>query len=175
MLFSELTLTTNFEDVLHQVVRMPLSVAICDSSRFLFLVPLCVTALIVSLFLFRGVVRHSGSYGTPPELSALQKILVPTSSRWGLSSRQLVARSRVSSHRTIWLSLDALIHCIVSGDIELRHPPRDLPGLLHSSILVDGWDVRLCVHLSHRFRAILWTILTRFFDVSHEKERCSDC
>ena len=174
MLLSELTLTTNFEDVLRQVARMPLSVAICDYSRFLFLVPLCVTAL-VSLFLFRDIIGHPGSHGTPPELSALQKILVPTSSRWSLSSHQLVARSRVSSHRTIWLSLDALIHCIVSGDVEFRHPPRDLPGLLHSSVLVDGWDVRLYVHLSHRFHAILWSILTRFFDVSHEKERCSDC
>jgi hypothetical protein len=71
--------------------------------------------------------------------------------------------------------MDALIHCIVSGDVELRHPPRDLPDLLRSSVLVDGWDVRLYVHLFHRLRAILWTILTRFFDVSYERARCSDC
>ena len=176
MRLSESTLKTNFEDLLHQVsVRIPLSVATCDSSRLLLLAPLCFTALIVWLLLFRGFVRNPGSYGTLPELSALQKILVPTSSRWDLSSRRMLARSRVSSHRIIWLSLDVLIHCIVSGDVELRHPTRDLPDLLCSSALVDGWDVRLYVHLSHRFRAILWTILTRFFHVSHERARYGDC
>ncbi|KAI9459445.1 hypothetical protein BJY52DRAFT_1211808 [Lactarius psammicola] len=160
---SELTLN-NFEDVLRQFSASILfSVTISDSSKLLFLFPLFFTALVLLLF-FRGSVRNPGSSGTPPELLVLQKILVPTSSRWGLSSCQLVARSRVSSHRTIWLSLDALVHCIISGDVELRHPPRDLPDLLHSTVLVDGWDVRLYVHLFHRFHAILWTIFARFFD-----------
>ncbi|KAH9079692.1 hypothetical protein EDB83DRAFT_2514206 [Lactarius deliciosus] len=137
-----------FEDVHRQVfAAIPFSVTTSDSSKdsskLILLVPLCFTALIVPLLLFRGFVRNPGSSGTPPEFSVLQKILVPKSSRWGLSSRQLVARFRVSSHRTIWLSLDALIQCIISGDVELRHPPRDLLDLLRSSILVDGWDVRL--------------------------------
>lgn len=159
-----------FEDVLRQVSTIIFSfVTTSDSSGFLLLVPLCFTALAVSLLLFRRFVSNPGSSGTPPELSALQKIIVPTSSRWSLSSRQLVACSRVSSHRTIWLSLDALVQRIVSGDIELRHPPRDLPDLLCGSLLVDGWDVRLCVHLLHRIHAILWTILARFFDVSYER------
>ncbi len=175
MRLSELTLN-NYEDVLRQFsASISFSVTISDSSRLLLLVPLCFTALIVPLLLFRGFVRNPGSSGTSPELSALQKILVPTSSRWGVSSRQLVARSRASSHRTVWLSMDALVHCIVSGDVELRHPPRDLPDLLRSSVLVDGRDVRLYVHLFHRFHAILWTSLTRFFDVSHSSARCSDC
>ncbi|KAI9446178.1 hypothetical protein H4582DRAFT_1904114 [Lactarius indigo] len=155
----------NFEDILRQVpATISFSVTTSDSSRLIFLVLLCFTALAVSLLLFRCFVRNPGSSGTPPEFSVLQKILVPTSSRWGLSSRQLVARSRISSHRTIWLSLDALVHCIISGDVELRHPPRDLPDLLRSSVLVDGWGVRLYVDLFHRFHAILWTTLTRFFD-----------
>jgi hypothetical protein len=165
-----------FEDVLHQVsARIFSFVTTSDSSVLLLLVLLCFTALIVPLLLFRRFVRNHGSSGTPPELLALQKILVPTSSRWSLSSRQLVARSRVSSHRTIWLSMGALVHCIVSGDVELRHPPRDLPDLLRSSVLVDGWDVRLYVHLFYRLHAILWTILARFFHVSYERARCSDC
>ena len=176
MRLSELTLKTNLEDLLRHVsARIPLSVATCASSRLLLLAPLCFTALIVPLLLSRGFVRNTGSYGTPPELPALQKILVPTSSRWGLSSRRLLARPRLSSHRTIWLSLDALIRGIVSGDVELRHPPRDLPDLLCSSALVDGWDVCLYVHLFHRFRAVLWTIFTRFFHVSHERAGYSDC
>ena len=176
MLLSESTLKANFGNLLlHVSAHIPLSIARSELSRLHFLVVLCFTALIVSLLLFRGFVRRPGSYGTPPELSALQRILVPTSSRWGLSSRQLVARSRVSSHRTIWLSLDALIHCIVCGDVELRHPQRDLPDLLRSSVLVDGLDVRLYVHLLHRIRAILWTTLTRFFDVSHGRSRCGNC
>lgn len=163
-----------FEDVLRKVSLSMFSFVTTSHSSLLFLVPLCFTALIVSLLLLRGFVRNPGSSGTPPELSALQKIMVPTSSRWSLSSRQLVARSRVSPHRTICLSLDALVHCIVSGDIELRHPPRDLPDLLRSSVLVDGWNVRLDVHFFHRFHAILWTILARLFDVSYERARCSD-
>ncbi|KAF8266482.1 hypothetical protein EI94DRAFT_1733093 [Lactarius quietus] len=169
MLLSKLTLKNNFGDLLRhwQVsARVHLSVAISDSSWSRFLVALSFTAMLVSLLLFRGFLRNPGSYGMHPELSVLQQILVPTSSRWGLSSRQLVARSRVSSHRTIWLSLDALIHHIVTGDVELRHPSRDLPDLLCSSVVIDGWDVRLCVRILHRFRAILWTIITRFFDVS---------
>ena len=176
ILLSELTLKANFGDLLfHVSAHIPLSVARSDLSWLHFLVVLCFTALIVPLLLFRGFVRRPGSYETPPELSALQRILIPTSSRWGLSSPRLVACSRVSSHRTIWLSLDALIHCIVSGDVELRYPQRDLPDLLRSNVLVDGWNVRLYVHLLHRFRAILRTTLTRFFDVSHERSRCSDC
>jgi hypothetical protein len=172
MLLSELNLKGNFEDLLLQVsARIPLSVARGDSFRLHHLVALCFTALIVPLLLFRGFVHHPGSYWTPPVLSALQKILVPTSSRWSLPSRQLVARSRISSHRTIWLSLDALIHCVVSGDVELRHPQRDLPDLLLSSVHVDGWDVRLYVHILHRFRAILWTTITRFLDVSYMRVR----
>lgn len=176
MRLSELALNdflNDFEDVLRRVsASISFSVTTSDFPRLFFLVPLCFTALIVPLLLFRSFVRKPGSPGTPPELSALQKILVPTSSRWGLSSRQLVA---VSSHRTIWLSLDALVHCIVSGDVELRHPPRDLPDLLRSSVLVDGRDVRLYVHLFHRFHAILWTVLARFFYVSYERARCSHC
>ncbi|KAH9180819.1 hypothetical protein EDB89DRAFT_1921281 [Lactarius sanguifluus] len=156
MRLSKLTLN-DFEDVLRQVfAAIPFSVTTSDSSRLILLVPLCFTALIVSLLLFRGFVRNPGSSGTPPEFSVLQKILVPTSSRWGLSSRQLVARFRVSSHRTIWLPWMLWS--------TLRHPPRDLPDLLRSSVLVDGWDVRLYVHLFHRLHAILWTILARFFD-----------
>ncbi|KAH9066377.1 hypothetical protein EDB87DRAFT_1828403 [Lactarius vividus] len=163
MRLSKLTLN-NFEDVIHQVFStISLSIRTSNSSR-LILILLCFTALIVSLHLFRGFARNTGFSGAPPEFSILQRILVPTSSRWGLSSSQLVARSRVSSHQTIWLSLDALVHCIISGDVELRHPPRDLPDLLRSSVLVDGWDVRLYVDLFHRFHTILWTTLARFFD-----------
>jgi hypothetical protein len=172
-----LTLKHNFGEFFLQVsTRIPLSVARGDYFiNFHLLVALCFTALVVLPHLFRGFVRHPGFHITPPGLSALQKILVPTSSRWGLSSRQLVPHYRVSSHQTIWLSLDALIHTIVSGDVELRHPSRDLPDLLRSSVLVDGWDVRLYVHLLHRFRAILWSTLTRFFDVSYQRARYSDC
>ena len=172
---SNLTLTLNdVEDVLRQVSASISFFVTTNDSGLLFLVLLCFTALIVPLLLFRGFVHKPGSSWTPPELSALQKIIIPTSSRWSLSSRRLIACSRVSSHRTIWLSLDALVHCIVSGDVELRHPPRDLPDLLRSSVLVDGWDVRLHVHISDQFHAILWTTLTRFFDVSYERARCSD-
>jgi hypothetical protein len=147
MQLSDLTLKRDFGEFLLQIsAHIPLSIAGSYSSWLrLPLVALFFTALIVPLLLFRGFVRHPGSDETPPKLSALQKILLPTSSRWGLSSRQSVAHSRVSSHQTIWLSLDALIHSIVSGDVELRHPSRDLPDLLRSSVLVDGWDVRLYV------------------------------
>ncbi len=165
MRLSELT-RNKFEDILCRAsARISSFVTTDDSSKLPSLV-LCLIAVVVPLLLFWGVICHRNpGPGMPLELSALQEILVPTSSRWGPSSRQLISRSRVSSHRTIRLSLDALVRCIVSGDVELRYPPRDLPNLLRSSVRVDGWDVRLSVHLLHRFHAILWTTLARF-DVS---------
>ncbi|KAI0306295.1 hypothetical protein B0F90DRAFT_1688731 [Multifurca ochricompacta] len=96
------------------------------------------------------------------EFSALQTIIVPSSSRWAPSSRNLIARSRISPHKTIWLSLDVLIHCIVSGDVELRHPSRDLPDLLRSGVLIGGWNVHLHVHFIQRVHAILWSTIARF-------------
>ena len=160
-----LTLTLNdFEDVLRQVSA---STFLRHDKRFRVTLLVCFTAWIVPLLLFRGFVRRPDSSWTPPELSALQKIMVPTSSRWNLSSRQLVAHP---FHQTIWK-----LWSTVSGDVELRQLPRDLPDPLSSSVLVDGWGVRLHVHLLDRFHAILWTTLARFFDVRGHVLATVDC
>ena len=71
--------------------------------------------------------------------------------------------------------LEALVHCIVSRDVELRQSPRDLPNPLSSNVLVDDWGVRLHVHLLDRFHAILWTTLARFFDVRGHVLATVDC
>jgi hypothetical protein len=133
---------------------------------------LCFTVLIVALVLVGSLARKSHQSVKFPELLALRMIMTPTSSRWGPSFRKLVIRSQISSHKTVWLSLAGLVHCVVSGDIELRHPSRDLPDLLHSGVFVNGWDFRLYVHFTDRIHAVLWSVLARF-DVSCTQVLCS--
>jgi hypothetical protein len=126
---------------------------------------LCFTVLIGVLIVVRRLARKSHQSVKLPELLALRMFMTPTSSHWAPSSRKLVVCSQSSSHKVVWLSLDGLVHCIVSGDVEFLHPSRDLPKLLRSGILANGWDVRLIVRFTDRVHAVLWSILARF-DVS---------
>jgi hypothetical protein len=123
---------------------------------------LCFIAPIFALVLVRSLTRKSHQSVKLPELSALRVIMTPTSSSWAPSIWKIVTRSQVSSQKTMWLSLDVLVHSVASGDIEFRCPSQDLPNLLHSGILVNGWDIRLYVRFIHRVYAVLWFILARF-------------
>ncbi|KAI0247934.1 hypothetical protein BJV78DRAFT_858406 [Lactifluus subvellereus] len=165
----------NFDDVLRHIFfhRSPSMMIHILSRPSLFSI-LCSIASIFALVLVRSLTRKANQSVKLPELSALRMIMTPTSSCWAPSTRKVVTRSQVSSQKTMWLSLDVLVHCIASGDLEFRCPSHDLPNLLHSSILVNGWDIRLCVHFTHRVYAVLWFILARF-DVSCMRVPCGSC
>ncbi|KAI0263385.1 hypothetical protein BC834DRAFT_887053 [Gloeopeniophorella convolvens] len=121
--------------------------------------PLCFSIVVAEAILL--LLDPASARRVAQALPALSIFMIPTTSRWPILSRSMVTRAQVSPTKTIWLSFDALVRSIASGDIEIRDPARDLPKLFDSGLLVDGWRIHLHVSYVHRLQSLLLLKLAR--------------
>ncbi|KAI0059532.1 hypothetical protein BV25DRAFT_1050293 [Artomyces pyxidatus] len=96
-------------------------------------------------------------------LQALQSVVVPSQSRWPASFAALASTAHRSPDKTLWIPLTTFLDDLLRGAVELRHPARDLPFLVRTGVLINGWRVRIYVDLASRRKSALWVSVPRIF------------
>ena len=114
-------------------------------------------------------------------LAALQRLLVPTRSRWPEPYTALAARADASSTRTLYLPLAILLRDLLAGTVELRYPARSLhalfagaePGAGGGGSDGDGWRVRVVVDVGIRCSVLAQLARERLFPAPFDVSRHS--
>jgi hypothetical protein len=116
------------------------------------------------LALFWPLFRCNGGKKVPSKadipFQALLTVLTPTCSIWPPFYLALVHRARYSKPKSIILPLFKLMDDIYSGQIELRDPQNDLPGLLRDHLCVDACFFRLEIEATSRVAVLRWLLLS---------------
>ncbi|ETW86101.1 hypothetical protein HETIRDRAFT_449006 [Heterobasidion irregulare TC 32-1] len=151
---------------------------------------LLASALALALVLGLGLLRQRPAH--PPKaqprlpdsraLAALQRLLVPTRSRWPEPYTALAARADADASHTLYLPLAILLRDLLAGAVELRHPARSLHALLAGaepgaggggSGDSDGWRVRVVVDVGLRCTVLAQLARERLFPAPFDVSRRS--
>ncbi|KAI0032205.1 hypothetical protein K488DRAFT_86073 [Vararia minispora EC-137] len=98
-----------------------------------------------------------------PALVDLQRILIPTRSRWPAYYLRLLERTIVKSKTpTLALDLQTLVDDILSGTLEFRDATRDLPLLLAGNVPLSDLHVQLKISPWMHVRTALSLRLSNF-------------
>lgn len=110
---------------------------------------------------------------------ALLTFITPTRSIWP-GTYSLIAQRAVSERKsTLRLPLRSFFDDVISGTIELRCPPSDLPAFISDTYRYQGWSISFDIGLSWRCAVFLRVAFLRLASVlplvSHAEQCYSAC